>query len=212
MGKDKKGLNPADAFRKAERKKELQKGKKVIAEKKAFQELLSNPKKIEEELRALQKQSDENRLDKGLKEKVKEMQSMLNVARMRAEAEGKKDTMSSSSVSSAAASSAAMPRPQSVIPGVWRPELSHYYHPSLNPSGMPPPGVPIHMMSLPMPMYPRPMYGAPPPPPPPMQQKPCTLNYVPLQVVKTVVASTAQIIKQPLSLEKGADKYLIAAN
>ena len=80
MGKgQKKALNPADAFRKEERKKELAKNKKRLAAERERQELFSNPEKLREELGKLQRESDENRLDKGLKEKIKEVVHVLDI-------------------------------------------------------------------------------------------------------------------------------------
>ena len=56
MGKgDKKGLNPADAFRKSIRKQELKKNKKNQEVAREVRDLLSDPQKIQTEIDKLQK-------------------------------------------------------------------------------------------------------------------------------------------------------------
>lgn len=75
-----KGLNPADQFRKEEKKKAFMKTKKKQEKVKSIQALLNDPKKINDEIQKLQKESDENRLDKSIKDKIKELESMRVVA------------------------------------------------------------------------------------------------------------------------------------
>ena len=56
MGKgEKKGLNPADSFRKTIRKQEIKKNKKHVAQIKEVRDLLSDPEKIEAEIERMQK-------------------------------------------------------------------------------------------------------------------------------------------------------------
>lgn len=124
MAKDKKGLNPADQHRKEERKKELQKNKKKQAEQKAHQDLLSNPQKIQEEITKLQKESDENRLDKGLKDKIRDLKLMYSVAEKRAKAEGRVEAI-------AEPQQPQQPQPRPV-------QQSPFYHPVFNPTGKQP--------------------------------------------------------------------------
>lgn len=83
MGKDKKEKNPADAFRKEQRKKELLKLKKDREVVREVRDLLNDPKKIDEEIAKAQKISDENKLDKSLKDRIKELQRMKDVANTR---------------------------------------------------------------------------------------------------------------------------------
>ena len=80
MGKDKKEKNPADAYRKELRKKELLKLKKERIVVKEVRDLLNDPLKIDEEIKKAQKVSDENKLDKSLKDRIKELQRMKEVA------------------------------------------------------------------------------------------------------------------------------------
>jgi len=142
MGKGKKELNPADKFRKEERKKELKKNKKVKEEARQFQDLLSNPLKIKEEIQKLEIASAENRLDKGIKDKLKELNSILNIAEMRASADTKLNTKIEK---------------ESTHPSFSQkdqvPVVNPFYHPVYNPSGAAPLGYP--------------QSGFPPPPPPP---------------------------------------------
>ena len=83
MGKDKKEKNPADAFRKEQRKKELAKLKKEREVVRDVRDMLNDPRKIDAEIAKAQKISDENKLDKTLKDRIKELQRMKDVANTR---------------------------------------------------------------------------------------------------------------------------------
>ncbi len=101
MGKDKKEKNPMDAFRKDQRKKELLKLKKDREVVKGVRDLLNDPRKIDEEIAKAQKISDENKLDKTLKDKIKELQRMKDVANTRQlvlAAQGKKSLEEAESI------------------------------------------------------------------------------------------------------------------
>jgi len=75
-----KGLNPADAERKAQKKKDIAKFKKQRAETNEVRQLLSDPDRIDEQLQNLKKESESNKLDLNLKNKIKEMQKMKDIA------------------------------------------------------------------------------------------------------------------------------------
>ena len=75
-----KELNPADVYRKQQRKKDLKKCKETRNVVRSVQELLSDPAKIEEEIVKAQKASDASALDKGLKDRIKELKMMKSVA------------------------------------------------------------------------------------------------------------------------------------
>ena len=75
-----KELNPADVYRKQQRKKDLKKCKENRSVIRSVQELLSDPNKIEEEIQKAQKESDGSQLDRGLKDRVKELKMMKSVA------------------------------------------------------------------------------------------------------------------------------------
>jgi hypothetical protein len=55
MGKGEKGLNPADAFRRAQKKQDIKKSKKQQAELKEVRSLLNDSSKIEAEIEKYQK-------------------------------------------------------------------------------------------------------------------------------------------------------------
>ena len=75
-----KELNPADVYRKQQRKKDLKKCKENRNVVRSVQELLSDPGKIEDEIVKAQKASDASALDKGLKDRIKELKMMKSVA------------------------------------------------------------------------------------------------------------------------------------
>ena len=75
-----KELNPADVYRKEQRKKDLKKCKENRTVVRAVRELLSDPNKIEEEIQKAQKESDGSQLDRSLKDRVKELKMMKSVA------------------------------------------------------------------------------------------------------------------------------------
>jgi hypothetical protein len=80
MVKEKKGVNPAEAFRKEQKKKD---GKKAHQQRQAVREvrsLLNDPTKIDDEIRKYQRMSNENKLDKSLKDKIEELQNMKTIA------------------------------------------------------------------------------------------------------------------------------------
>ncbi|CAG8515400.1 1290_t:CDS:2 [Ambispora gerdemannii] len=124
MVKKKSGrtLNPADAHRKAMRQKEIKKNK---AERKRVRTLVMVHKdttKLEEEVSRYRSLDKDKRLDKNGKAKLKDLQDKLSKIVETKKAHGvnlKKDT---------------------------KPKTDHtpiYFHPTLNPSGLPPPGVSI---------------------------------------------------------------------
>jgi hypothetical protein len=80
MAKDKKGVNPAEQFRKQQKKKGIKKAqeqRKVVRE---VRSLLNDPEKIEVEIVKYQKLSNENKLDKSLKDKILELKNMKSIA------------------------------------------------------------------------------------------------------------------------------------
>lgn len=139
MGKGKKEKNPADAFRKEQRKAELKKLKKDRQVVREVNTLLNDPSKVDAEIERVQKLSDENKIDKSLKERLKELRMMKNVAvkkQLVLAATGRKP-LNTPVESSSSSSRGAAEAP------VRRPEESAYFHPQFNPTGMPPPGQPM---------------------------------------------------------------------
>ena len=154
MGKkEKKDLNPADSFRKELRKNELKKNKQENKKVKEIQVLLNDPKKIEEEITKLQALSDANKLDKGIKDKIKEFKTMHTVAlkkqKLKDDTARLKNPNSSNDDSNNAdtqrqshvhptSSSVTIPNNQSNV--LRNPEDSVYFHPVYNPLGLAPQG------------------------------------------------------------------------
>lgn len=141
MGKG-KTLHPADAFRKEQKKKEAKRNAKTKATVREVNKLLSNPQKIQDEIDNVQKESDANRLDKGLKDRIKELQMMKSVAlkkQMSREALSGGPAHSDSKNADTGGSSITYPP----APPPRRQDESIYFHPQFNPTGAPPPGQPM---------------------------------------------------------------------
>ncbi|PNW81259.1 hypothetical protein CHLRE_07g348700v5 [Chlamydomonas reinhardtii] len=126
-----RALNPADAFRKEQRKKEVQRNK---MERKFIREgakMRSDPESLKKELQELIDMEESATLPKNLKLKKKALQEAYDQALKRK----KEEEIQAKSGG-----------PQVALPGAaagpvaLRPEDSPYYHPTLNPSGAPPPG------------------------------------------------------------------------
>jgi hypothetical protein len=166
MGKDKKGLNPADAFRREQKKHDAKKNKVAKQKVQEVRDLLNNPSKLEEKIKELQKESDENRLDKSLKDQIKQYKEMYEIALKKQKLGGTADAgdydappsepsryaPSSSSAQHYGAALAHHPAPPSAMNlQSRRPDESIYYHPVYNPLGTPPPGQPQIYRPLPPP-------------------------------------------------------------
>ncbi|KAG2496410.1 hypothetical protein HYH03_005636 [Edaphochlamys debaryana] len=124
-------MNPADSFRKEQRKKEVQRNK---MERKFIREgakMRSDPSSLKKELQELIDMEENGVLPKTLKLKKKALQEAYDQAIKRQKEEELK---------------AKTGGPQVALPGAAagpvavRPQDSPYYHPTLNPTGAPPPG------------------------------------------------------------------------
>lgn len=151
MGKDKKDSNPVDSYRKQQKKKDIQKSKR---DKKAVHEvksLLNDPKKVDAEIAILQKEYDQNKLDKGLKERIKELNVMKNLAEKKEKL--RNDTLKLRSINqpeknnNTDVSSQNFEADETLGDELListkesrNPEDSVYYHCVYNPTGAPPPG------------------------------------------------------------------------
>ena len=151
MGKEKRELNPADKFRKEQKKKDIVKSKKVQGVKNEVRHLINDPERIDEEIAKVQRQSDENLLDKSLKDRIKELKLMKSVALKKQVIDANlgivksdnnvnsktvaRERENSSNLSSSGQFYSA---PTDIIER--KPENSIYFHPIHNPSGRPPPG------------------------------------------------------------------------
>eukprot|EP01035_Chromulina_nebulosa_P018331 gene18331-24022_t len=142
MGKEKKGLNPADAYRREQKKIQFKKNRVEKQKVKEIRELLNDPKKIQLEINKLQKESDENKLDKSLKDRIKELKEMEAIALRKVKSndvivDSESNSEINNSTTSIVQRSIDIPKPI-----VRRPDESIYYHPVFNPSGAPPPNQP----------------------------------------------------------------------
>lgn len=147
-----KGLNPADSFRKQEKKKDIARNKKQKAAVKEVQVLLNDPSKIEAEITKVAKELEGNKANKTLRDKLAELQRMKEVALMKKSHE----TM--------------LKKPdEKSVPPAEAPEATTYRHPQYYPPGAAPAGMPMHyraptmplpyMQGPPMQMYPQVPYG-----------------------------------------------------
>lgn len=69
-----------DSFRKQQKKKDSKRAKETRDSAREIRDLLNDPSKIDQEIEKVQKQSDENKLDKGLKDRIIELKRMKEVA------------------------------------------------------------------------------------------------------------------------------------
>ncbi|GJE87689.1 Wbp11 and NpwBP domain-containing protein [Phanerochaete sordida] len=142
-----KNLNPADAFRKAQRKKELKKNKTERAKTRDFALVKKDTRELEESIEKLEADSN------GDKTRLEELKSELEKINQKKEEYVKEHPEHRKLVYRARrnpndqAPQADAPKPQSRNlfnkHGLPRhPERSIYYDPVLNPYGVPPPGMP----------------------------------------------------------------------
>jgi hypothetical protein len=179
MAKDKKGVNPAEQFRKQQKKKGIKKAqeqRKVVRE---VRSLLNDPEKIELEIVKYQKLSNENKLDKSLKDKILELKNMKSIAlkkqqieivqgrRPKADDDDEDDSEGSDNEPAEPQSSSSVSS-SSAIP----PPLGYHQYPYPGMAMMPsyPPNMPFNPAMMQYPGRPPLMYmpnGNIPPPPPP---------------------------------------------
>ncbi|CAM6113557.1 unnamed protein product [Calypogeia fissa] len=181
-----KVMNPTDAYRKELRKKELKRNKKERKKVREVGILKKDPEAIKEQIRKLEMMKADGALDKTRRHKKRQLEDTLNlVIKKRKEYE---DKMREKGEEPVMFSHLPAPRRRATAEEEERakhpkPEDSVYYHPSLNPSGAPPPGKPPMYKSAIGPRIPLSDAGAasgsgeqetgpmplpPPPPPPPL--------------------------------------------
>ena len=171
-----KGLNPADQQRKLEKKKAIEKHKKQRAETNEVRSLLNDPSRIDDELQKLRSESESNKLDLNLKNKIKEMQKMKDIAMNKLENQKKMDQLRANS-----------------LKGIQEAERhdknlksnNNNNNPSIRsghnvPHQMPRPSVPPPPQQTPRPLLVGGLHGIP-LPPPPMMGAPSMLGMIPLQ-------------------------------
>ncbi|KAL4355244.1 hypothetical protein GQ457_06G037120 [Hibiscus cannabinus] len=140
-----KVMNPTDAYRKELRKKELKRNKKERKKVREVGILKKDPHAIKEQIDKLEMMKAEGALDKARKHKKRQLEDTLNlVLKKRREYE---DKMKEKGETPVMFSHLGPPRRRTTAEEDERakhpkPEDSVYYHPTLNPTGAPPPGKP----------------------------------------------------------------------
>lgn len=138
-------MNPTDAYRKELRKKELKRNKKERKKVREVGILKKDPDQIKDQIQKLEMMKAEGALDKARKHKKRQLEDTLNlVMKKRKEYEEK---MKEKGETPVMFSHLGPPRRRTAAEEEERakhpiPEDSVYYHPTLNPTGAPPPGKP----------------------------------------------------------------------
>ncbi|XP_062116350.1 protein EARLY FLOWERING 5 [Humulus lupulus] len=140
-----KVMNPTDAYRKELRKKELKRNKKERKKVREVGILKKDPESLKEQIDKLNMMKADGALDKARKHKKRQLEDTLNlVLKKRKEYEEK---MKEKGEAPVMFSHLGPPRRRTTAEEEERvknptPEDSVYYHPTLNPTGAPPPGKP----------------------------------------------------------------------
>lgn len=140
-----KVMNPTDAYRKEIRKKELKRNKKERKKVREVGILKKDPESLREQIEKLEMMKADGALDKARKHKKRQLEDTLNlVIKKRKEYEEKTREKGEAPVMF---SHLGPPRKRASMEEEERakhpkPEDSVYYHPTLNPTGAPPPGKP----------------------------------------------------------------------
>ncbi|PHT46200.1 hypothetical protein CQW23_15358 [Capsicum baccatum] len=138
-----KVMNPTDAYRKEIRKRELKRNKKERKKVREVGILKKDPEQLKEQIEKLEVMKAEGALDKARKHKKRQLEDTLNlVLKKRKEYEEKTKEKGEEPVMF---SHLGPPRRRTAAEEEERvkhpkPEDSVYYHPTLNPTGAPPPG------------------------------------------------------------------------
>ncbi|XP_042497817.1 protein EARLY FLOWERING 5-like isoform X1 [Macadamia integrifolia] len=147
-----KVMNPTDAYRKELRKKELKRNKKERKKVREVGILKKDPDTIKEQIEKLEIMKADGALDKARKHKKRQLEDTLNlVLKKRKEYEEKLREKGETPVMF---SHLGPPRRRTTAEEEERvkhpkPEDSVYYHPTLNPTGAPPPGkLPMYKSSI----------------------------------------------------------------
>ncbi|KAL3640634.1 hypothetical protein CASFOL_015602 [Castilleja foliolosa] len=140
-----KTMNPTDAYRKDLRKKELKRNKKERKKVREVGILKKDPDTLKDQIQKLEVMKADGALDKARKHKKRQLEDTLNlVIKKRKEYEDKmkekgEEPVMFSHLGPVRRRATAEEEERVKNP---RPEDSVYYHPTLNPSGAPPPGKP----------------------------------------------------------------------
>uniref|UniRef100_A0A1J3DGE0 Wbp11/ELF5/Saf1 N-terminal domain-containing protein n=1 Tax=Noccaea caerulescens TaxID=107243 RepID=A0A1J3DGE0_NOCCA len=141
-----KVMNPTDAYRKQIRKREIKRNKKERQKVREVGILKKDPEQIKEQIRKLDMSKAEGALDKARKHKKRQLEDTLKmVVKKRKEYDEKKKELGEASTSVMFSHLPAQRRltgEEDERSKDLKPEDSVYYHPTLNPTGAPPPGKP----------------------------------------------------------------------
>ncbi|KAJ0231355.1 Protein EARLY FLOWERING 5 [Hirschfeldia incana] len=136
-----KVMNPTDAYRKQIRKREIKRNKKERQKVREVGILKKDPEQIKEQIRKLDMSKAEGALDKARKHKKRQLEDTLKmVEKKRKEYEEKRKE--SGEATTSVMFSHLPPQRRTIGEEDLKPEDSVYYHPTLNPTGAPPPGKP----------------------------------------------------------------------
>eukprot|EP00252_Welwitschia_mirabilis_P019324 TRINITY_DN443_c0_g1_i1.p1 TRINITY_DN443_c0_g1~~TRINITY_DN443_c0_g1_i1.p1 ORF type:complete len:508 (-),score=173.89 TRINITY_DN443_c0_g1_i1:485-2008(-) len=140
-----KVMNPTDAYRKELRKRELKRNKKERKKVREVGILKKDPNAIREQIEKLEMMKAEGALDKARKHKKRQLEDTLHLVLKKQKEYQEK--MREKGEEPIMFSHLAPPRRRSTAEEEQRvkhpkPEDSVYYHPTLNPTGAPPPGKP----------------------------------------------------------------------
>ncbi|KAL4854138.1 hypothetical protein ACK3TF_005128 [Chlorella vulgaris] len=161
-----RSINPADAHRKAERQKEIARNKKERQLQRAALKQRDDPETLREQLKEVIDQEQAGKMNPSLRLKKKALQQAYDLAIKRKMEE------------EAALRTGGRGLEEIAAEPLGQPEDSVYFHPTLNPMGIPPPGKPQKYktasaidpsagLPLPVPKQPPLPSGLPPPPPRP---------------------------------------------
>ncbi|KAK9833413.1 hypothetical protein WJX81_003227 [Elliptochloris bilobata] len=158
-------MNPADAWRKQIRQKEILRNKKERRFQRDAHALKADPEAIKEELKTVINMEVEGKVNLSVRMKKKALQGALEAAAKKKKEDAFKQQQEAQLTFSNCAGHGVAEK---------RPEDSVYYHPTLNPEGVPPPGKPQRYRTDPTagPTAPRPAAGLPVPAPPPLPRGP----------------------------------------
>ncbi|CAH9078778.1 unnamed protein product [Cuscuta europaea] len=140
-----KVMNPTDAYRKEIRKRELKRNKKERKKVREVGILKKDPEQIRDQIQKLEVMKAEGALDKARKHKKRQLEDTLNlVLKKRKEYEDKVKEKGEAPVMFSHLGPPPRRRTAEEEDMVKhpKPEDSVYYHPTLNPTGAPPPGKP----------------------------------------------------------------------
>ncbi|KAK9908252.1 hypothetical protein WJX75_004876 [Coccomyxa subellipsoidea] len=130
--KGSRDMNPADAYRKEQRAKEIARNKKERKFQRDASKMKSNPEALKEELKEVLELEEEGKLNLTIKLKKRALQGAYDLALKKKKEEAHRAVQAATVPVFANEYGHGVPEQ--------RPENSVYYHPTLNPGGVPPPG------------------------------------------------------------------------